>query len=49
MFGALDFPWKIGALNIKGLILSFKVKVISNAVSSATLIGILEVRGSIFK
>ena len=42
MFGVLDFPWKFGASINKGLILSFKVKVLSNAVSSATWIGILE-------
>ena len=35
-FGVLEFPCKFGASIIKGLILSFKVKVISDAVSSAT-------------
>ena len=40
VFGVLEFPCKFGASIIKGLILSFKVKVISDAVSSATWISI---------
>ena len=42
MFGVLNFSLKFGASIIKGLILSFQVKVISKAVSSITEIDILK-------